>query len=284
MKAIALDLDGTVLNNAGEFPDSLIKTLQEVHDKGLKIIIATGRSLQMIHKKVPHNVPVDGYVGASGMTVHHGDTLLSRTAFTEEQVKFVLSKVRENEIYYEMTTGIHGGPYTFKSDRDYSVKDLTETPDATVLEYENTGTASTLNSREQWVEEDEIDRTDIIKFYFFSNNKEKLERWFTLLNREFTPDAGYQIYRTSNHNSEIMVYGTDKGTGLLTLLEKMKISIDDVHAFGDSMNDIPMFKIAGKATAMQNGNEDVKQTADDVTEFSCDEDGLEQYLRKNYLE
>ena len=283
MKAIALDLDGTVLNNAGEFPDSLIKTLEEVHDKGLKIIIATGRSLQMIHKKVPHDVPVDGYVGASGMTVHHGDTLLARTAFTKEQVEFVLSKVRENEIYYEMTTGSHGGPYTFNMDRDYSVNDLTQTPDATVLEYENIGTASTLNSSEQWIDEDGIDRTDIIKFYFSSNNKEKLERWFTLLNKEFTTDAGYQIYRTSNHNSEIMVYGTDKGTGLLTLLEKMNISIDDVHAFGDSMNDIPMFKIAGKSTAMQNGNEDVKQIADDVTEFSCDEDGLEQYLRKNYL-
>lgn len=283
MKAIALDLDGTVLNSAGEFPDSLTKTLQEVHDKGLKIIIATGRSLQMIHKMVPQHVPIDGYIGASGMTVHHGDSLLARTAFTEEQVKFVLSKVRENEIYYEMTTGDHGGPYTFNTDRDYSVKDLTEAPDTTVLKYENTGTKRTLNSTEQWIDEDSIDWTDIIKFYFFSNNKEKLERWFTLLNKEFTADAGYQIYRTSKHNSEIMVYGTDKGSGLLTLLDAMNISIEDVHAFGDSMNDIPMFKIAGKSTAMQNGHEDVKQIADDVTEFNCDEDGLERYLRKNYL-
>lgn len=38
MKAIALDLDGTVLNNAGEFPDSLINTLKAVHDNGIKII------------------------------------------------------------------------------------------------------------------------------------------------------------------------------------------------------------------------------------------------------
>ena len=79
MKAIALDLDGTVLNHSGEFPDSLAGTLQKVHDKGIKIIIATGRSLPMIHQKVPKIVPVDGYVGASGMTVHRGDTLLSRT-------------------------------------------------------------------------------------------------------------------------------------------------------------------------------------------------------------
>lgn len=283
MKAIALDLDGTVLNHSGEFPGSLADTLQKVHDKGIKIIIATGRSLPMIHAKVPEKVPVDGYVGASGMTVHHGDTLLSRTSFTDEQVEFVLSQVREHEIYYEITTGEHGGPYTFKKDRNYSLNDLTQTPDATVLEYENIGTARTVNSTEQWVEDDEIDRSDIIKFYFFSNDKEKLERWFTLLNKKFTNDAGYQVYRTSNHNSEIMVYGTDKGTGLITLLDTMNISIDDVHAFGDSMNDIPMFKIAGKSTAMENGRADVKKIADDITEFSCDEDGLEKYLEKHYL-
>lgn len=283
MKAIALDLDGTVLNNAGEFPDALKETLQAVHDKGIKIIIATGRSLPMIHTKIPHDVPVDGYVAASGMTVHHGDALLSRTAFTKEQVAFVLSQVRAHGIYYEMTTSEHGGPYTFNEDRSYAEKDLTQTPDATVLEYENIGTAKTLNSTEQWVDAEDIDQSDIIKFYFFSNSKEKIEHWSLLLHEKFTADKGYQIYRTSDHNSEIMVYGTDKGTGLLTLLEKMNLSIGDVHAFGDSMNDIPMFKIAGKSTAMENGTEDVKAVADDVTEFGCDEDGLEHYLRQHYL-
>lgn len=284
MKAIALDLDGTVLNNAGEFPATLVDTLQEVHDRGIKIIIATGRSLPMIHQKVPYNVPVDGYVGASGMTVHYGDELLSRTAFAVEQVEFVLSQVREHQMYYEMTTSEHGGPFTFNDDREYSIDDLTKTPAATVLEYENIGTARTLNSSEQWINDDGIDRSDIIKFYFFSNDKNKSDRWFDLLNKQFTNGAGYQVYRTSNHNSEIMVYGTDKGTGLLTLLKKLDISINDVHAFGDSMNDIPMFNIAGKSTAMLNGQGDVKTIADDITEFSCDEDGLEQYLQKNYLQ
>lgn len=283
MKAIALDLDGTVLNHSGEFPESLISTLEKVHDKGIKIIIATGRSLPMIHTKVPAQVPVDGYVGASGMTVHYGSTLLSRTAFTKEQAEFVLAEVRKHEIYYEMTTSRHGGPYTFKRDKDYAMKDLQQTPDATVLEYENIGTARTIHSTEQWIDDDALDRSDIIKFYFFSNDKEKLERWFTHLNTSFTNEAGYQVYRTSNHNSEIMVYGTDKGTGLITLLDEMNISIDDVHAFGDSMNDIPMFKIAGKSTAMINGQEDVKNLADDITQFSCDEDGLEKYLIEHYL-
>ncbi len=283
MKAIALDLDGTTLNHAGEFPNSLIKTLQDIHNKGIKIIIATGRSLQMIHQKVPNDVPVDGFVAASGMTVYLGDTLLSRTAFTKEQVSFVLEEVRKHKIYYEITTSQSGGPYTYNDDYDYALEDLTAQADETVLDYENIGTARTLNSQEQWVDNHALDTNDIIKFYFFSNDKNKMDNWYDYLNNHFTSDAGFQIYRTSNHNSEIMVYGTDKGSGLKTIARELKLPLHDIHAFGDSMNDIPMFKVVGKSTALKNGQEDVKCLADDVTDFTCDEDGLEIYLKKHYL-
>ena len=283
MKAIALDLDGTVLNHAGEFPHSLIKTLQDIHKKGIKIIIATGRSLQMIHQKVPNDVPVDGFVAASGMTVYLGDTLLSRTAFTKEQVDFVLDEVRKHKIYYEITTSKSGGPYTYNADYDYALEDLTAQADETVLDYENIGTARTLNSQEQWVDNHALDTNDIIKFYFFSNDKNKMDNWYDYLNNHFTTDAGFQIYSTSNHNSEIMVYGTDKATGLKTVAKALELPLQDIHAFGDSMNDIPMFKVVGKSTALKNGQEDVKRLADDVTDFTCDEDGLEIYLKKHYL-
>lgn len=283
MKAIALDLDGTVLNHAGEFPHSLVNTLQDLHASGTKIIIATGRSLQMIHQKVPNEVPVDGFVAASGMTVYLGDTLLTRTAFSEQQVNFVLDEVRKHKIYYEITTSQNGGPYTYKADYDYSLEDLTRQADETVLDYENIGTERTLKSQEQWVEDDAIDHNDIIKFYFFSNDKNKMDKWYDYLNENFTPDAGFQVYRTSNHNSEIMVYGTDKGSGLKVLAKELDLPLNEIHAFGDSMNDIPMFKVVGKSTALKNGQDDVKNLADDITEFTCDEDGLEIYLKEHYL-
>ena len=44
-----------------------------------------------------------------------------------------------------------------------------------------------------------------------------------------------------------------------------------------------MFKVVGKSTALKNGQEDVKCLADDVTAYTCDEDGLEIYLKKHYL-
>ena len=83
----------------------------------------------MIHQKVPAEVPIDGYVAASGMTVYSKDALLSSTAFSKEQIHFVLDQVRQHKIYYEITTANQGGPYTYKKDMEYSMEDLTATAD-----------------------------------------------------------------------------------------------------------------------------------------------------------
>ena len=42
-KLIALDMDGTLLNNQKEISKVNIKALKEARDKGVKMILATGR-------------------------------------------------------------------------------------------------------------------------------------------------------------------------------------------------------------------------------------------------
>ena len=61
------------------------------------------------------------------------------------------------------------------------------------------------------------------------------------------------------------------------------VSFENLHVFGDSMNDTPMFLRAGKKTAMKNATDELKEIADDVTQFSCDDDGLAKYLEDHYL-
>ncbi len=62
----------------------------------------------------------------------------------------------------------------------------------------------------------------------------------------------------------------------------MKINTNDVIAFGDTSNDNEMLKAAGWGVCMKNGSNDTKAIADDITDFTCDEDGLGRYLEKNY--
>src|SRR5699024_7237692 len=113
--------------------------------------------------------------------------------------------------------------------------------------------------------EDDISLDDIIKFYFFSNNKEKMDNWHQYLIKHFTTSKGFQVYQTSNHNSEIMVYGTNKATDLKILTKEMNISIENIHGVADSMNDTSMFEVDGKSTALYNGLDIIIAFSDDIT-------------------
>ena len=52
IKLVALDLDGTTLDSAGNLPDINKKALEEAITKGIKIVIATGRSYYSLPKEV----------------------------------------------------------------------------------------------------------------------------------------------------------------------------------------------------------------------------------------
>jgi len=54
----------------------------------------------------------------------------------------------------------------------------------------------------------------------------------------------------------------------------------DVTVFGDSVNDIGMFKLAGTSVAVSNALDEVKAVADVVLPHSNDEDGVARYLSK----
>ena len=49
-------------------------------------------------------------------------------------------------------------------------------------------------------------------------------------------------------------------------------------AFGDQLNDIPMIKEAKIGVAMINGKDKVKEEADYITEFDCDNEGVRLFL------
>lgn len=55
-------------------------------------------------------------------------------------------------------------------------------------------------------------------------------------------------------------------------------------AFGDGDNDLEFLQLAGWGVAMKNAREVVKETADEVCEWSNDEDGVIRTLQQYELE
>lgn len=66
----------------------------------------------------------------------------------------------------------------------------------------------------------------------------------------------------------IKVKGIDKGTGLRRMAEHLGISLKDVAAIGDSLSDIPMFRISGFRASVGNSNPELKEMSDYVAKAS----------------
>ncbi len=70
----------------------------------------------------------------------------------------------------------------------------------------------------------------------------------------------------------------DKAHALQKVMAYLERETKDVTVFGDSVNDIGMFKLAGTSVAVSNALDEVKEVASIVLPHSNDEDGVAKYL------
>jgi len=79
-----------------------------------------------------------------------------------------------------------------------------------------------------------------------------------------------------------MVANVHKATGIKQMLEKFQLSVEDTMGIGDSNNDIQMLQFVAMPVAMQNAADHIKELAAEVTELSCDEDGVCHFLTNRF--
>jgi len=72
----------------------------------------------------------------------------------------------------------------------------------------------------------------------------------------------------------------DKANGLKIICDYLDIPFKSTTVFGDGLNDIEMFKLAGTSVAVSNALDSVKQQASIISSFSNDEDAVAKYLQE----
>ncbi len=93
---------------------------------------------------------------------------------------------------------------------------------------------------------------------------------------------GDLTYSTNNGLIEVVPLGVSKATGVDEVARPLGITAEDVVAFGDMPNDIPMLLWAGLGVAMGNAHPEAKAAADEVTTPNSD-DGLARVLERWWL-
>ncbi|MNO17980.1 putative phosphatase YwpJ [compost metagenome] len=279
---IALDMDGTLLNEEGKISPENREAIVHAQSLGHIVIIATGRSYMDAERQLRLADLECPVVSLNGAVVTLPDrTLAASKPLNKEDIIPALRWMNEiPELYYEVYT--KDNVYV-ELDKRVRLEKLSELNDADVPEelrwllkamidkqFQQASVTYVESMEEIWSKEEHV----IYKTLAFSLNRELLKEAST----RFAAIPGLIITASHVNNIEINHKDANKGSGVGMLAAHYGIPAEQVAVMGDSYNDLPMFEMAGYRIAMENAAPILKETADFVTGNHA-ENGVAEGLR-----
>ncbi|WP_226037193.1 Cof-type HAD-IIB family hydrolase [Aquibacillus saliphilus] len=278
-KAIFLDMDGTILNHHNRVTIKTKQVIDNLRTNGIPVFVATGRSYGEISELVPEGFTVDGIVSSNGMVVHVGGNLLVENTLPMDLVNHVIEMAREEKVYYELFPN-QGPRISLQEDRHFIEAEISGSKPDSVGINEWSSRKEAIEDEIVW--KDALDSDNFSKFYFFSRRKDNINAWKNKLD-QLKKQIDFTTSISSEHNVELMVANVNKATGIQHMLDHYDINRQEILAIGDSNNDLPMFEHAGYSVAMKNAPDQIKEVVDEITEYTCDQDGVYHFLNERFL-
>ncbi|MBK4836228.1 haloacid dehalogenase [Enterococcus faecium] len=262
-KLIAIDLDGTTLNQDSMITSKTKETLKKAINAGHHVSIATGRPFRMSHQFYQQLELTTPMVNFNGALVHipnqHWDG--ERETLINREIAFeILSQKKQLNL-----------DFIAAENRDTFFIDSFDFFDEKIFASSRPGEKNLLSPKNLTTNPTSLlVRTD--------------KRFAGAVSAELTRQFGsYVDVRTWGGPTailEIVSKGIQKAKGVQEIANYLSIDQKDVIAFGDEHNDLELLDYAGWGVAMANGTDQLKGIANDVTPLSNQEDGLAVYLEK----
>lgn len=231
IRLIVTDVDGTLMDRAGTLFEPNSAAFRLAHWLGIQLAVATGRPkssvLEVIGEEKLSKMGFTGNPGIylNGAYVVNADGKVAYDAPLKPEVLQHVLRVFEEEGVLEHTVGVTEGGFVQYTEVKGPFKEV----------------------HKVHVEGDPV----VIA---------KLRR---RLEDELGSELGFA--QSYSRAFEVMAPGFDKGTGLRQLAGGLGISLDEVLVLGNAHNDLPMFKEAGTAVAVDDAYDIVKEAADFIT-------------------
>lgn len=274
IKAILLDIDGTLTNSKKEITPETLTALKNAQDRGVRLVLASGRPAKglsnygdLLNMWMHHGLFVC-YNGARVIDCESKEVLVDVT-IKPELVTAVLEHMKKFDVIPIVTYG----EYMVVEDVYHCmVKNGDQV--FNVVQYE-----SRMNNYRL------MECEDLAKFTNFPVNKiltagdsDYLQAHWQEMREPFKDTLSCMF--TSNFYYEYTSLGINKGAALREAMAKLGIKPEECIAFGDAENDIPMLEYAGIGVAMGNAQDGVKAIADEIT-LSNEEDGIAHSLYRH---
>lgn len=230
------DMDGTLLNEHHELSPSSIRTLNELRVRGANLIIATGRHINDIRCYIDQLGGSIAAITCNGANIHsaNGELVASQNL-----------PLDANETLIDLGNqfNVYTNLYTHK-------EWLVCQPCEAMLKAHQESKFFYRETNQQ-----EMRLSPALKIMFFGEHRELLAL------REKMPahiSGKLNVTFSDENYLEIMQRNISKGEALKLLLAKMNLPLSQTMAFGDSMNDVELFKTVAHPILMENAVKNLK--------------------------
>lgn len=264
-KLVALDMDGTLLDNNKTIPEENVRAIKEASENGVKIVLATGRPLIGIKK----------YLDILGLNSEDDFSIIFNGALIQNNNnKKIISKTLLNHddliYFYNLSKKFNICMNVFTKDSCLSYK---------------SGNYSILEAKWSNIDIEIVDfnnsykNIEIAKI-IFADEPELISKVENNLDNNIT--SKYGIAKSAPYFMEFFNKEINKGIAVKKYADSLNIHKDEIICIGDAGNDIEMIKYAGLGVAMNNAFPEVKNIADYIT-LSNEDTGVAHVIDKFIL-
>ncbi len=255
IKMLVLDIDGTIFKKDYTATEKVKRTLQNLCNDGIKVVLCTGRmyaATKFIAQELGLNTPVICYQGSLVKNFCGNTETLFEKTMDSALARDVIKELKRRKIFFNI----------YINDELMVEEDsplIQQYVDARNLTYKIIGNC------------DNIDLTGLNKILAIDDDTNLIEN----LQKEMAKKYKGKLYvvRSTPRFCEFSNPEATKGNALRFLAKLWNIKQEEIMACGDQDNDIEMLLAAGIKVAMGNATEDLKKIADYVTE-TVDNDGV----------
>jgi len=245
-RAVAVDLDGTLLNNQRVVSARNAEALLKAAERGWTIILATARPLRTTRMIVPDAFYPFYWALCNGAWLLKDGEILHRSEIPHDEMHRMVGLFTRE-----------GWPFQVEAeDRMFTDSSV---PDGFLGEYYPLS---------------ELGQHDACKLIVNVASAQEADAVL-----ETIPEEYIGIVTDGGRLIQISHVQCHKVAAVQRVLEWENISLNDTIAFGDDNNDLSLIKAAGVGVAMGNATPEVKAAADHVA-LTNDEDGVAEFLEK----
>ena len=259
---IALDLDGTVLNNAHNVTEKVRMALRQVVESGIHVVLASSRpprSVLDLARYIGTKAPIIA-LGGGVVVNQNGDLfVLDRATITQENVKKIAALCKQNDI----TLNLYSEWNWYVDRLDNRVQN----------EIEIIGFAPTIVEA---IEQLDCEPEKIL----IMGEPDSLQTFHHEISQQaFNIDTSF----SKPTYYEITAANINKATALSYVCQQLNVLSSETIAVGDNFNDLDMLEWASLGVAMDNAPAKVKAIAD-LTIGGNDEDGVAYFVQEVFLQ